>query len=208
MIKKILTLTIIISLVLITTPAQAQTLNALLNQFSNQLHQLLQDKDIRQQTIDILASSEFQQLIQSPQFYELIQQLEKLFQDHNLQQKVQLLIQSNQVQKLINNPKIQELLKQVQSGQITSISSCQGIKFNQGLGVGMSKKEVRCLQAILNQDQETQISTGIGSLGKESVYFGPKTMIAVKKFQKKYGIPPTGYVGPLTRQKLNSLLGY
>jgi hypothetical protein len=36
--------------------------------------------------------------------------------------------------------------------------------------------------------------------------FGPLTQTAVKAFQKKYGLPVTGYVGPLTRAKLNELL--
>lgn len=36
-------------------------------------------------------------------------------------------------------------------------------------------------------------------------YFGENTREAVKKFQKKYGIPQTGVVGPITIAKLNSL---
>ncbi|MDO8600418.1 MAG: peptidoglycan-binding domain-containing protein, partial [bacterium] len=41
-----------------------------------------------------------------------------------------------------------------------------------------------------------------------SGYFGPKTLAAVKRFQKKYGISPvSGIVGPLTRAKLAELYG-
>lgn len=36
-------------------------------------------------------------------------------------------------------------------------------------------------------------------------YFGTKTLAGVRKFQKKYGILSTGYVGKLTLAKLNSL---
>jgi len=38
-------------------------------------------------------------------------------------------------------------------------------------------------------------------------YFGELTGSAVVKFQARYGILQTGYVGPLTRAKLNSLYG-
>lgn len=36
-------------------------------------------------------------------------------------------------------------------------------------------------------------------------YFGSNTEMAVKRFQAKYGIKQTGYVGPLTLAKLNSI---
>jgi hypothetical protein len=47
------------------------------------------------------------------------------------------------------------------------------------------------------------------NLDDDAVYLGfDKVMFeTVKKFQAKYGIPSTGYVGPLTRAKLNSLYG-
>ena len=41
--------------------------------------------------------------------------------------------------------------------------------------------------------------------GPISGYFGPLTATAVKAYQKKMGITPTGSVGPLTRNKLNSI---
>jgi hypothetical protein len=40
--------------------------------------------------------------------------------------------------------------------------------------------------------------------GPITTFFGPLTEAAVKAYQTKYGIPPTGVVGPLTRAKLNS----
>ena len=36
--------------------------------------------------------------------------------------------------------------------------------------------------------------------------FGPATLRAVKRFQAKYKIPQTGYVGPMTRTKLIELM--
>ena len=52
------------------------------------------------------------------------------------------------------------------------------------------------------------------ALTREDVYTGDitggfynQTFAAVKSFQKKYGIKSTGFVGPLTRTKLNALYG-
>jgi len=71
----------------------------------------------------------------------------------------------------------------------------------------MRGKDVKCLQALLNRDPETQIAkSGIGSPGKETEYFGPATQRALKKFQKKYKTGFLGIVGPKTRAALNSLL--
>ncbi len=37
-------------------------------------------------------------------------------------------------------------------------------------------------------------------------FFGPLTLFAVRAFQKAYGLPTTGFCGPLTRAKLNALV--
>lgn len=66
---------------------------------------------------------------------------------------------------------------------------------------GMTDKDVKALQDILQYEKLFPVN--IESTG----YFGSITLEAVKKWQAKYGIPSTGYVGQITRAKLNSLYG-
>lgn len=78
--------------------------------------------------------------------------------------------------------------------------------FSRNLTIGSRGEDVQKLQQILNSDPATRISqTGAGSPGNETTYFGPATKNAVVKYQQKQGIvPASGYVGPLTRNKLNN----
>ena len=57
--------------------------------------------------------------------------------------------------------------------------------------------DVTALQFALHFDGEFN--------GQANGDFNAETYIAVKAFQAKYGIITTGYVGPLTRTKLNEL---
>jgi len=76
-----------------------------------------------------------------------------------------------------------------------------------GKGGWYDHPDVRCLQIILNIDPDTRVATsGPGMPGNETTYFGDLTENAVKKFQKKYGLPETGNVDELTRGKLNEIL--
>lgn len=91
------------------------------------------------------------------------------------------------------------------------------VSFVRDLFFGISGSDVFDLQKILNQDSETQISTsGDGSPGNETTYFGILTKNAVEKFQIKYsdyvlkpaGLAlPTGYIGQYTRDFLNIRFG-
>lgn len=87
--------------------------------------------------------------------------------------------------------------------------------WKRNLHTGITGDDVLKLQQFLNSYPETVIAlSGAGSSGKESVYYGSKTALAVKKFQEKFKaetlapaglIQGSGFFGTLTRAKLNSL---
>ena len=93
--------------------------------------------------------------------------------------------------------------------------SAESFIFQNDLSVGMTSDDVVMLQKILNRDPKTQVATaGPGSPGNETDYFGAMTRAAVVRFQQEYSTDilypaalsyGTGYVGALTRNKLNAL---
>jgi spore germination protein YaaH len=98
------------------------------------------------------------------------------------------------------------------TGSSGPTGSVSGAALARPLDIGSTGEDVRTLQKILNTDTATRVAaSGAGSPGSESTYFGSATSAAVKKFQVKYGIAKAGdagygYVGPMTRAKLNTLL--
>jgi len=102
----------------------------------------------------------------------------------------------------------------VSGGAITGVPT--DFTFETDLELGASGDDVHYLQIVLNSDPVTQLATtGVGSPGEETSYFGPLTKGAVINFQEKYtddvlaswGLTSgTGYVGSTTRAKLNELL--
>ncbi|MCK6462639.1 MAG: peptidoglycan-binding protein, partial [Candidatus Pacebacteria bacterium] len=66
---------------------------------------------------------------------------------------------------------------------------------------GQMSDEVKKLQEALARDRE------IYPEGEITGFYGNKTISAVKRFQKKHGIEPTGLAGPLTREKINQTYG-
>lgn len=100
-------------------------------------------------------------------------------------------------------------LTQLQGGTTTNTGTgaCAGITFTRNLTVGSTGSDVKCLQVLFNNNGYTIAVTGAGSPGNETSYFGAKTLAVVKTFQAANGLTPANQVGPLTRGKLNALLG-
>lgn len=87
-----------------------------------------------------------------------------------------------------------------------SIANGQSVTLYRDLKVGDSGPDVKSLQVFLNTLPSTRIATfGAGSPGLETEYFGEATKAAVIKFQLANNISPAvGYVGVLTRAKIQS----
>jgi hypothetical protein len=75
--------------------------------------------------------------------------------------------------------------------------------FSTDLKLGMRGTEVSALQKalLLTRDYYSEFYGDYLDTG----YFGKITLASVKRFQARYGLPVTGYVGKLTRGKLNEL---
>jgi hypothetical protein len=75
--------------------------------------------------------------------------------------------------------------------------------FQSDIKIGSMSEDVRKLQIYLNYMGFAVSTSGAGSKGKETNYFGTKTFLALKKYQKAQGIISTGYFGPITRAQVN-----
>ncbi|MES2215686.1 MAG: peptidoglycan-binding protein [Patescibacteria group bacterium] len=82
-----------------------------------------------------------------------------------------------------------------------SVAGAQGLSFSHDLTVGSSGSEVSALQSYLMSQgfDIPAIRSGVTPPG----YFGMQTVGAVQRYQAANGVPATGYVGPLTRARLN-----
>lgn len=87
--------------------------------------------------------------------------------------------------------------------------------FTRFLKITMSGDDVKALQVFLNTHRFMLASSGPGSSGNETNYFGVLTRAAVMAFQEKYKdeilIPldltaPTGIMGPMTIKQIHHLL--
>lgn len=95
-----------------------------------------------------------------------------------------------------------------------AVSPCP-FTWTKNIKIGSEGEDVLKLQQFLNLSPDTVIATyGAGSVGNESTSYGPRTAKAVIKFQEKYAeetLAPvgltkgSGFVGTLTRAKLNAL---
>lgn len=79
--------------------------------------------------------------------------------------------------------------------------------WSRSLSLGARGTDVKNLQMFLNMCADTKVSTsGAGSPGMETTYFGPATKAAVIKWQAARGVSPqSGLFGPLSRAKAAQL---
>lgn len=75
--------------------------------------------------------------------------------------------------------------------------------FVRSLTLNSSGADVRILQQFLNSQGFVVSTTGYGSPGNETFYFGPATRAALVRYQKANNITPAvGYFGPITRKMI------
>lgn len=70
---------------------------------------------------------------------------------------------------------------------------------------GMEGADVRMLQILLNANGYPLASSGVGSVGNETEYFGSLTQKALAAYQAAKGVVPAiGYFGPITRASMTA----
>jgi len=78
--------------------------------------------------------------------------------------------------------------------------------FTRDLTLGAKGDDVMALQQFLNTNGYAVATTGAGSPGNETTYFGSLTRTALAKYQAAKGITPSvGYFGPKTRAYVGSV---
>jgi len=79
--------------------------------------------------------------------------------------------------------------------------------FTRDLTTGVTGDDVKCLQQYLNSAGNKVASSGAGSPGSETTYFGSLTKAAVGAWQAANGVSPTaGYFGAKSRAKYDALM--
>ncbi|OGZ43420.1 MAG: hypothetical protein A3J55_02995 [Candidatus Ryanbacteria bacterium RIFCSPHIGHO2_02_FULL_45_17b] len=92
------------------------------------------------------------------------------------------------------------------SGGTPSMSSTP-CTFTKDLTMGSTGMDVKCLQEYLNSAGHMVASSGAGSPGMESEYFGSRTQSAVSKWQAANSVSPSvGYFGSKSRAKYTMLM--
>lgn len=101
---------------------------------------------------------------------------------------------------------IASLLAQIQALQAQLASAAApACTFTATLKIASRSDAVKCLQQYLNGAGYTVATSGAGSSGNETTYFGSKTAAAVKSWQAANTLAADGVFGPASRAKYSAL---
>lgn len=136
-----------------------------------------------------------QSLCEYPTQADVQQTLIDLINEHR-----EVLLQA-QAKGIVLPPLVLELLGQSsvsQQGDTTGVTV-------RDLEIGMVGDDVRMLQQLLNSQGFALSTTGAGSPGNETTFFGALTQSALAAYQSVRGIAPAmGYFGPITRTQMKN----
>ena len=121
------------------------------------------------------------------------------------------------INKLISQGKYPTLGQCVTSAPVlnTPTKNVSSYTFTRSLTLGSTGSDVKALQVFLNSQGFAISSSGAGSPGNETTYFGPATKTALMKFQEYYAkdvlVPNgltkgTGFFGAATMRVVNRLM--
>ncbi len=106
---------------------------------------------------------------------------------------------------LVQIQALQAQLTQLQGGTTAATTACT---FTKSLYLGVSDPQVKCLQQYLNGAGYVVSTSGAGSVGNETNYYGGKTQAAVAKWQAANAVSPAaGYFGAISRAKYSAVAG-
>src|SRR3989344_2400069 len=97
---------------------------------------------------------------------------------------------------------LQAQLTQLQAQQGTTVAWCHAFNTNMGIGTAISTSDLDALIMVLDKENIAEFIVINRPAEYNEIMAG-----GVVKLQAKYGILQTGYVGPITRTKLNALYG-
>lgn len=92
------------------------------------------------------------------------------------------------------------------TNKVQAVGVASGFRFVKNATVKTVNNEVANLQRMLNILGFKVATSGAGSKGEETSFFGPKTKLALIRFQRAFDVPTTGFFGPLSRAAMNNIL--